>query len=60
MWTGRGTRSSTHFLAQGTEDYYGWAGGVNPTREDEFDASRSLANVRVGGVDGDHTRGSTS
>lgn len=45
----------THF-GTGTEDYYGWAGGVNPTREDEFDEP-FLANVRVGGVDGNHTRG---
>lgn len=40
----------------GTEDYYGWAGGVVPTRADEF--SRPFAaNVRVGGVDGNATRG---
>ena len=45
----------THF-GTGTEDYYGWAGGVNPTRADEFDEP-FLANVRVGGVDGNHTRG---
>ena len=45
----------THF-GTGTEDYYGWAGGVNPTRADEF-SSPFLANVRVGGVDGKHTRG---
>ena len=45
----------THF-GTGTEDYYGWAGGVVPTRQDEFRAP-FLANVRVGGVDGDHTRG---
>jgi len=44
----------THF-GTGTEDYYGWAGGVLPTREDEF-SSPFLANVRVGGLDG-HTRG---
>lgn len=37
----------THF-GTGTEDYYGWAGGVNPTRADEFDEP-FLANVRVGG-----------
>ncbi len=44
----------THF-GTGTEDYYGWAGGVLPTRADEFDEP-FLANVRVGGVDG-HTQG---
>ena len=45
----------THF-GTGTEDYYGWAGGEVPTRRDEFDEP-FLANVRVGGVDGDRTRG---
>ncbi|MBI3820900.1 MAG: DUF2961 domain-containing protein [Planctomycetes bacterium] len=40
----------------GTEDYYGWAGGVVPTRADEFSTSY-VANVRVGGVDGNGTRG---
>ena len=40
----------THF-GTGTEDYYGWAGGVVPTRRDEFDGP-FLANVRVGGRDG--------
>ena len=35
----------------GTEDYYGWAGGVNPTRTDEFN-NPFLSNVRVGGLDG--------
>jgi hypothetical protein len=35
----------------GTEDYYGWAGGVVPTRVDEFN-NPYLANVRVGGLDG--------
>lgn len=44
----------THF-GTGTEDYYGWAGGVNPTREDEF-STPFLANVRVGGLNED-TRG---
>ncbi|MFO0829133.1 MAG: glycoside hydrolase family 172 protein [Phycisphaerales bacterium] len=40
----------THF-GTGSEDYYGWAGGVIPSRDDEF--SRAfLANVRVGGLDG--------
>lgn len=39
----------------GSEDYYGWAGGVLPTRQDEF-SSPLLANVRVGGLDG-HTLG---
>ena len=45
----------THF-GTGSEDYYGWAGGVVPTRQDEF-SQPFLANVRVGGVDGRHTRG---
>ncbi|MBL9127066.1 MAG: DUF2961 domain-containing protein, partial [Verrucomicrobiales bacterium] len=40
----------THF-GTGTEDYYGWAGGLVPTRRDEFDEP-FLANIRVGGVDG--------
>ncbi len=44
----------THF-GTGTEDYYGWAGGVLPTRDDEF-STPFLANIRVGGVDG-HTEG---
>lgn len=44
----------THF-GTGTEDYYGWAGGVLPTRDDEF-SQPFLANIRVGGVDG-HTQG---
>lgn len=40
----------THF-GTGTEDYYGWAGGVVPTRQDEFSVP-FLANPRVGGLDG--------
>ena len=44
----------THF-GTGTEDYYGWAGGVVPTRQDEFSVP-FLANARVGGLDG-HTTG---
>jgi len=36
----------SHF-GTGTEDYYGWAGGVNPTGADEFSAP-FLSNVRVG------------
>lgn len=32
----------------GAEDYYGWAGGMVPTRNDEFSVP-FLANVRVGG-----------
>lgn len=51
-------------IGTGTEDYYGWAGGVHPTRADEF-TSPFLANVRVGGEDSGkpepggliHTRG---
>lgn len=41
----------THF-GTGTEDYYGWAGGENPTRKDEF-STPFLANVRVGGLNED-------
>ena len=41
----------THF-GTGSEDYYGWAGGVNPTRADEF-STPFLANVRVGGLNAD-------
>lgn len=37
----------THF-GTGTEDYYGWAGGVVPTPADEF-SHPFAANVRVGG-----------
>jgi hypothetical protein len=44
----------SHF-GTGTEDYYGWAGGRVPTREDEF-SHPFLANIRVGGLDGG-TRG---
>lgn len=42
-----------HF-GTGTEDYYGWAGGVYPTLEDNF-SQPYLMNV-VGGLDG-HTQG---
>ena len=35
----------------GSEDYYGWAGGVLPARSDEF-SHPFLSNVRVGGLDG--------
>ncbi len=44
----------SHF-GTGTEDYYGWAGGHVPTREDEF-SHPLLSNIRVGGLDGG-TRG---
>ena len=44
----------THF-GTGTEDYYGWAGGVYPDLKDEFSAPW-LSNVKVGGLDG-HTQG---
>ena len=40
----------------GTEDYYGWAGGVNPTRADEF-ATPYEANVQVGSMTSDTTQG---
>ncbi|MDR1224105.1 MAG: DUF2961 domain-containing protein [Tannerella sp.] len=51
----------SHF-GTGTEDYYGWAGGLHPTRADEF-STPFLANIRVGGErrgftgDEPHTRG---
>ncbi len=54
-------RFPSHF-GTGTEDYYGWAGGVHPTREDEF-STPFLANIRVGGEtrgftgENPHTRG---
>jgi Protein of unknown function (DUF2961) len=40
----------------GSEDYYGWAGGVVPTRKDEFSAP-FVANVRVGGETRDWPQG---
>jgi hypothetical protein len=40
----------------GTEDYYGWAGGVNPTRADIF-SQPFLANISVGSTEHDSTRG---
>lgn len=43
------------FFGTGTEDYYGWAGGVYPDLRDEF-SQPFLANVKVGGLDG-HTEG---
>ena len=43
----------THF-GTGTEDYYGWAGGVFPTKEDNF--HHPFLNNKVGGLDG-HTLG---
>lgn len=45
----------THF-GTGTEDYYGWAGGVNPTRDDVFHHPY-LANVLVGTTEESNTRG---
>ncbi|MBK7644605.1 MAG: DUF2961 domain-containing protein [Planctomycetes bacterium] len=44
-----------HF-GTGSEDYYGWAGGVNPTRADIF-SQPFLANISVGSTDHDSTRG---
>lgn len=44
----------SHF-GTGSEDYYGWAGGVYPVKEDEF-SNPWLANVCIGGRDG-HTQG---
>ncbi|MCX6928925.1 MAG: DUF2961 domain-containing protein, partial [Verrucomicrobia bacterium] len=46
-----GTAKFPGIYGTGTEDYYGWAGGVVPTRTDEFN-NPYLANVRVGGLDG--------
>jgi hypothetical protein len=45
----------SHF-GTGTEDYYGWAGGVNPTREDEFSIPWA-SNVQVGSCESDSTQG---
>jgi hypothetical protein len=39
-------RFPTHF-GTGTEDYYGWAGGENPTKDDVF-SHPFLANIAVG------------
>lgn len=44
-----------HF-GTGSEDYYGWAGGVNPTRADVF-SQPFLANISVGSTEHDSTRG---
>ena len=44
-----------HF-GTGTEDYYGWAGGVNPTRDDVF-SQPFLANASVGSTNESNTRG---
>ena len=44
-----------HF-GTGTEDYYGWAGGVVPTKEDQF-CHPFLANVRVGSSGAPQTQG---
>ena len=44
-----------HF-GTGTEDYYGWAGGVNPTKQDKFDHPY-LANISVGSTAHDSTLG---
>lgn len=45
------TNKFPSMFGTGTEDYYGWAGGVVPTRTDEF-STPFLSNVRVGGLDG--------
>jgi len=50
------TRKFPDHFGTGTEDYYGWAGGVNPTRQDKFDHP-FLANISVGSTDEDNTRG---
>lgn len=41
-----GAKFPSHF-GTGSEDYYGWAGGVNPTGADAFSAP-FLSNVRIG------------
>lgn len=48
-------RGFPSLFGTGTEDYYGWAGGVYPDLRDEF-SQPFLANVKVGGLDG-HTQG---
>ncbi len=40
----------------GMQGYYGWAGGVNPTRADVF-SQPFLANISVGSTEHDSTRG---
>ena len=45
----------SHF-GTGTEDYYGWAGGVVPTRNDEF-ATPFEANCQVGSAEVNSPRG---
>ncbi len=45
----------THF-GTGTEDYYGWAGGVNPTKQDVF-THPFLANASVGSTEENNSRG---
>jgi hypothetical protein len=50
------TRKFPDHFGTGTEDYYGWAGGVNPTRQDRFDHP-FLANISVGSTAEDNTRG---
>jgi hypothetical protein len=42
-------RSFPSHFGTGTEDYYGWAGGQVPTRDDEF-STPFLGNIRVGGL----------
>jgi len=48
-------RFPAHF-GTGTEDYYGWAGGVNPTRSDEF-FNPWESNVQVGSTNSNSTQG---
>ena len=48
-------RFPSHF-GTGTEDYYGWAGGVNPIRNDEF-SNPWEANAQVGSRASDSTEG---
>ena len=45
----------THF-GTGTEDYYGWAGGRTPTKQDVF-STPFLANISVGSTSADNPRG---
>jgi hypothetical protein len=44
----------SHF-GTGSEDYYGWAGGVLPDKRDQFFGA-FVSNINVGGLDG-HTQG---
>lgn len=53
---GNGSWKFPDHFGTGTEDYYGWAGGVNPNRNDVF-SHPYLANVSVGSTEQNNTRG---